>query len=410
MNTVKKADVVVIGAGNIGTATTWHLAKKGLNVVLIERNQVGTGNTSKAASLMTLVRTKEDMIPLIQETYKNIEAVEKLTGESVGKNTVGTLHIAASEQSVENLGKIVEIANKHHIKNRFISIDELKEKLPWFDTSKVLKVSYMEDDSFVDAYVMAKVFAEAAKKEGATILQNTDVLELLHENKKITGIKTNKGIIETPVVVDAAGAWANVLSTQVDVPIPMAPVRSIYWITEKNTNLFPTNQPMVVLPDAMAYSRPESGSLLFGLREENSPHFHPDELTKEPNTDFLGNPDDNWDIITNYGQDFASFFPDFENQGIGNCITGISTYTPDGYYSFGAIDNIQGFYVAAGCAGAGVAGSGGIGRMVTEMITGEELFANPNPFKVNRFTDFDPMSEEFRQRCADARSKKKDGG
>lgn len=410
MNTTKKTDVVVIGAGNIGTATAWHIAKKGLNAILVERNQIGTGNTSKAASLMTLVRTKEDMIPLIQETYRNIDEVEKITGESVGKNTVGTLHIAASEQSVQNLEKLVKIANKYQIKNNSISVDELAEKIPWLDVSKVLKTVYMEDDSFVDAYVMAKVFAEAAKKEGVTILQNTDIFELLQENGKITGVKTCKGIIETPIIVDAAGAWANVLSMQINVPIPMAPVRSIYWITEKNEKLFPLNQPMVVLPDAMAYCRPESGALLFGLREENSPHFHPNELTKEPNAEFLGNPEDNWNIIMNYGQDFASFFPEFENQGIESCITGISTYTPDGYYSFGEVENIQGFYVAAGCAGAGVAGSGGIGRMIAEMISGEELFANPNPFKVNRFTDFDPMSEEFRQRCADARSKKKDGG
>lgn len=410
-NQINNANVIVVGAGTIGSATAWHLAKRGVkNVILLDRYQVGTGNTSKAASLMTLVRTKEDMIPLIQETYRNIDEIEKTTGESVGKNTVGTLHIAASKESVDSLDKIVSIANNYHIKNRFITNEELKEKLPWFNASKALKVSYHEEDSFVDAYVLAKVFAEAAKKEGAIIIQNTEVLDILQENNRITGVKTNKGIINTPIVVDAAGAWANLLSLQVNVPIPMAPVRSIYWITKKNESLFPKDQPMVVLPDAMAYTRPEGGALLFGLREENSPHFHPDELNKEPNIDFLGNPEDKWNIIIDGGQDFASFFPEFEDQIIENCITGISTYTPDGYYTFGEFNELEGFYVAAGCAGAGVAGSGGIARMVTEMILKEPLFANPTPFRVDRFTDFDPMSASFRQRCADARSKKKDGG
>ncbi len=409
-NTQIKADAVVIGAGTIGAATTWHLAKRGLNVLLIERNQVGTGNTSKAASLMTLVRTKEDMIPIIQETYRNIDEIEEVTGESVGKQKVGTLHIAASEASVENLDKVIDIANRHHIKNREITVEELSDQLPWLDKSKVKKVSYMEDDSFVDAYVLAKVFAEAAKKEGATVMQNTEVTELLQENNTIVGLKTTKGDIVCDTIVDAAGAWANQLSMQLNVPIPMAPVRSIYWITEKNEALFPKDQPMVVLPDAMAYTRPEAGALLFGLREENSPHFSPEELNTEPNVDFLGNPEDNYDIIANYGQDFASLFPKFEDQGIERCITGISTYTPDGYYTFGAFSKMKGFYVAAGCAGAGVAGSGGIGRMVSEMICNETLFANPKPFEVERFIDFDPMSEAFRQRCADARSKKKDGG
>ncbi|WP_339916299.1 FAD-dependent oxidoreductase [Yeosuana marina] len=405
------ADAIVIGGGTIGSATAWHLAKSGLKkVVLIERNTIGSGNTSKAASLMTLVRTKEELIPLIQETYKNIEEVEALTGESTGKNNVGTLHIASSNESVANLDKITSIANKHHIKNKDITANEVQNKVPWMDTSSIIKASFMEDDSFVDAYLLANTFAKAAKIKGATIMQNTEVLELLSEDNEIKGVKTTKGTIMSPVVIDAAGLWSNLLSLQLNIPIPMAPVRSIYWITETIESLFPKNHPMLVMPDAMAYSRPENGALLFGLREENSPHFHPNELNPEPNSDFLGPKEDAWDIIENYGKDFIKYFPKFEDIGIKNCITGISTYTPDGYYTIGSFPNFKGFFAATGCAGAGVAGSGGIGRLVTEMVLNKPLYASSEVFKIDRFTDFDPLSATFRQRCADARSKKKDGG
>lgn len=406
-----QADAIVVGAGTIGAATAWHLAQSGLKkVYLIERNEIGTGNTSKAASLMTLVRTKEPLIPLIQETYKNIDSIEALTGESVNKKVVGTIHVAASHETVNNLTKIIDIANKHNIKNRPLEQKEISDLVPWMDASSVLKATYMEDDSFVDAYVLAGVFAKAAQKEGAIVLQNTTVDEILIENDKIKGVKTNQGAIYSPIVIDAAGAWSNVLAMQVGVPIPMAPVRSIYWITERNEKLFPKNHPMLVLPDAIAYSRPESGGLLFGLREENSPHFHPDDLNPDPNTDFLGPEEDRWDILMKYGQDFQKFFPAFEDVGMQHCITGISTYTPDGYYTLGPLAGVEGFYAATGCAGAGVAGSGGIGRLVTEMALGKESYADPQPFRIDRFGAFDPMSASFRQRCADARSKKKDGG
>ena len=408
----RKAGAVVIGAGIIGAATAWHLAKRGVrDVMLVDRNHVGTGNTSKAASLMTSIRQKEAMVPLIKETYDNIDEIERLTGEPVGKRTVGTLHIAASHATSQTLDQLREIADRHQVPYQELDNEQLQEKLPWYNAEKAVRTLFFKHDAFVDAYVLAKVFAEAAKKEGALVIQNTEVLELVLQNRTMTAVKTNRGTIETPIVVDAAGAWANQLSLQVDVPIPMAPVRSIYWITEKNENLFPKDQPMVSMPDAMAYSRPEAGGLLFGLREENSPHFHPDELEKEPNSEFLGNPEDQWDIIMEHGQDFASFFPGFEELGIENCITGISTYTPDGYYTFGELPNVaKGFYVAAGCSGAGVAGSGGIGRMISEMILGQGLYADPSAFLVDRITDFDPMSEAFGQRCANARSKKKDGG
>lgn len=408
---IDTVEAIVIGAGTIGTATAWHLAKRGLKkVVLIERNTIGSGNTSKAASLMTLVRTKEELIPLIQETYKNIDEIETLTGELTGRNKVGTLHVASSEESVKNLENIVAIANKHHIKNKEISIEEVKEKAPWISTSAIKKTSFMEDDSYVDAYLLANVFAKAAKKEGAVIMQHTEVLELLSEDNEITGVKTSKGIIKSPIIIDAAGCWSNLLSLQLNIPIPMAAVRSIYWITENIDTLFPKNHPMVVMPDAMAYSRPENGALLFGLREENSPHFHPKELNPQPNSDFLGAKDDEWDILEKYGKEFINYFPQFEEIGMKNCITGISTYTPDGYYTLGTFPNFKGFYAATGCAGCGVAGSGGIGRLVAEMVLKIPLYANSEVFRIDRFTNFDPHSESFRQRCADARSKKKDGG
>lgn len=404
-------DAIVIGAGTIGTATAWHLAKKGLKkVVLIERNQIGTGNTSKAASLMTLVRTKEPLIPIIQETYRNIAEVEAVTGESTGKNEVGTIHVATSQKSADNLSEITKIANSHDIKNRSIDPEEIQSRVPWMDTSEIIKASFMEEDSFVDAYVLAQVFTRAAKMEGVQILQNTEVEEILLENNRIKGIKTQNDTLYSNVVIDAAGAWSNILSMKVGIPIPMAPVRSIYWITEANKKLFPKNQPMLVMPDAMAYSRPESGGLLFGLRENDSPHFHPGELNPEPNTDFLGNKEDEWDILIEHGGGFRQFFPGLFDIGIKHCITGISTYTPDGYYTLGPMPGIEGFYAATGCAGAGVAGSGGIGRMVSEMVLEEALFTDANPFRLDRFSDFDPMTASFRQLCADARSNKRDGG
>ena len=389
------ADVIIIGAGTIGSSTAWHLAKRGVkNVVLIDRNTIGSGNTSKAASLMTLVRTKEELIPLIQETYKNIDEIEEETGEKTGKNKVGTLHIASSKQSVENLEKIVAIANKHLIKNEEISIEDISAKVPWLDTSSILKASFMEEDSFVDAYLLANTFATAARLKGVTLMQNTEVIELLSDNDEVIGVRTNKGVIKSPIVIDSAGAWSN----------------SIYWITENDENLFPKNHPMIVMPDAMAYSRPENGALLFGLREENSPHFHPNELNKEPNTDFLGPKEDEWNILEKYGNEFMKYFPKFDEIGMKNCITGISTYTPDGYYTVGPFPNFKGFFAATGCAGAGVAGSGGIGRIVAEMVLEMPLYAEADAFRIERISDFDPLSENFRQKCADARSKKKDGG
>lgn len=402
------AEIVIIGAGTIGVMTAWHLVKKGVkNVVLIEKNTVGSMNTSKAASVMTLVRTKEPLIPLIQETYRNIE---EIGGEKVGQKKVGTLHIASSEFTEKNLLEIKSIAQKYHINYTELTHSEIGEKVPWLVCEKVTSNVFTTDDSYVDAYLLANAFAQEAKKMGLTILQNTEVTDIILLNDIVQGVQTSSGFIKTDKIIDTAGAWANILASKIGIQIPMAPVRSIYWITEKNSILFPQNSPMLVIPDANAYTRPESGALLFGLREENSPHFDPKELNPLPNTDFLGNSDDRWDIIEKYGQNFINFFPKLPDVSISSCITGISTYTPDGYYNIGTLPQIKGFYVAAGCAGAGVAGSGGLGRLMSEMVMSEPTFVDVTPFALDRFGKIDSFSMEFRQSCADARGNKKDGG
>lgn len=410
MNTTNNSnfDIAIIGAGTIGVLTAWHLMKKGAkNVVLIDRNIVGSMNTSKAASVMTLVRTKEPLIPLIHETYKNIE---EIGGEKVGQKIVGTLHIASSEESQINLSKIKSVAQKFGIDHSELSSSEISKKVPWLALDKVSSHLFTANDCYVDAYLLANAFAQEAREMGLKILQNTEVTDIILSNDTVQGIQTQNGFIKTEKIIDTAGAWANILATKINISIPMAPVRSIYWITEKNPILFPQDSPMLVIPDASAYTRPESQALLFGLREDSSPHFDPNDLNKIPNTDFLGNPEDQWDIIEKYGQNFMSFFPGFPDVRISTCITGVSTYTPDGYYNIGTLPQIKGFYVAAGCAGAGVAGSGGIGKLMSEIIMNEQLMVDIAPFALDRFGTFDPFSMEFRQRCADARGNKKDGG
>ena len=79
-----------------------------------------------------------------------------------------------------------------------------------------------------------------------------------------TGVITNNGIIGADVVIIASGAWAPILAKKVGVNLALAPVRSQYWITERN-EIFPETMPMVVLPDVNAYVRPESGAMLFGI-------------------------------------------------------------------------------------------------------------------------------------------------
>lgn len=405
-----KKKVVVIGAGTLGTAAAYYMSKLGnAEVVLIERDAIGSGNTSSAASLVTLARSKKAMIPMVQETMRAIEEMEIQLNEPSGVMKVGSIHVAASEKTESSIRKLMLIADEFKLCYEWLSPDEIKDKLPWIASEMIRGGAFMKDDCYMESTVLAANFAKAAKLNGADILQYTNVESLILKKGNIVGINTSKGQITCDIVVDAAGAWSNLLSMSVKVPIPMAPVRSIYWITGKRPDLFHPDQPMAILPDASAYCRPEGQALLFGIRDNAGVHVDPRKLPDNMYGFNLISEDEYWDILMKEGAGFQKLFPRFEQMEIAHCISGISTYTPDTSLTIGEATNVKGFYVASGCSGAGVATSGGYGRVIAELIYELPLFTDITTFDLERFGSIDPFDPIFRQKCADARSNKKEG-
>lgn len=404
-------DVIVIGGGTIGAATAYYLSKQQIGkVALFDKGTIGGGAASWAASLLTQVRAKTDTIPLVQETYRALEALEAELGESIGAKRVGSLQIAGSEKTAASIDNLAEIATQFGIANHWVDAQEVKAMVPWINEGKVLNASFMPDDVFLEAFVLANAYAKAARRNGAALFQDTEVTEIVAENGRVTGVRTQQGFYAAPFVVDAAGAWSNLLSMPQAIPLPMAPVRSIYWITRPNPALFPSNQPMTVIPDAMAYSRPETGGLLFGIRDRESPFVHPRELPETYNGRQFIESEKHWEILLDEGKEFREFFPGFEDVEIAHCITGVSTYTPDSRFVIGPSPRLEGFYAATGCVGAGVAMSAGFGRVVSELIAGQPPFTDISAFAPTRLGDFDPFSDGFMEQCSAARANKKDGG
>ncbi len=409
MKTRNESNVVVIGAGTIGCAITYYLAKNGIEVTLVERNTIGSGNTSLAASLLTKIRNKPEIIPLVQETYRSIDYLKEEIGNDLDVQKVGSLHVAASDASISALDQLISIADAFNIKHHNVSGEEIKGMVSWLKIDDILKATYMPEDAFLDAYVLANSFVEAARKYGAVVKQYTNVEGLITEGNHVKGVRTKTGNIECDFVVDAAGAWSNLLSMKVGIGLPMTPVRSNYWITKSNPELFSSRQPIVILPDASAYTRPESGALLFGLRESKSVHFDPRNLPEDLTGYVFGDPEDRWNILVEQWERFNKFFPKFDEIEIQHYIAGVSTYTPDGMFVIGGIPETKGFLAATGCSGAGVAVSGGMGRIISEIIMGQDVFCNVEPFRIDRFGIIDPFNYDFMRRCADARSVKKSG-
>lgn len=406
----KEYDIILIGGGLLGCATAYQLAKrKAGRILLLERNDVASQASSRAACLLTRARTKAVLMHLVQETYDCIHEIEQLTGESLGLQTCGSITIASSENSLQGLVALEKAAQSFGIPNERISNQRVKDLLPWIDTQMIREALYMPTDAFIDSALLCSGYAQAARLLGVDIYTHTSVSQICEDAQKITGVCLSDGTkIKAPVVVNAAGSWSNLLMKPLKVGLPFTPVRSHFWITELDSERFPANHPFTVIPDARAFTRSDVGALIIGLRESVCASFDPTALTPSLE-DFDFECGAKWNILDECAPAFKQYLSDIDEIGISHYVAGPSCYVPDAMFIIGAVKPYAGLYTVSGCCGAGVAAGGGMGRLAAELIMGTDTFVDPLPFAPDRFGQVDPFDAGFQRRCADARSNKKGG-
>ncbi len=401
-------DVIVIGGGIIGSSITYHLSKSGIGkVCLIERNEIGSGSTSYAASLMTQVRSKPNLVPLVQETYRDIAELSKDYHMDLNFKVNGTLYVSSS-QDPDSFSNLVEIAERYGIPYSYPE-NNVQKMVPWLNNSMVCQSLYIQSDGHLEATILADAYANASKSNGAKILTGTEVVSVIVEKGIIAGVQTEREVISAPIVIDAAGVWSNLLSTPLGVNLPMSPVRSIYWITTFDHSLFPKDHPSVIIPEAKVYTRPESGGLVFGIRDSESLAFNPKDISSSLMDGKFIDEQSHWDILMREGRELIKFFPQLDDVGIRHCIANICSYTIDGQLIIGESVGVKGFYAATGCSGGGVALAGGFGKIISRMLLQEsEVNSVYKDLAIERL-NIDPFDLDFLLQCSKTRSNKRDG-
>lgn len=267
----------------------------------------------------------------------------------------------------------------------------------------------MPTDAFIDSASLCQSYAHAAAMLGVTLRPNCKVAEITTEAGQVTGVRLADGTeLKADIVVNAAGAWANLLMRPLEIGLPFTPVRSHFWITATDAERFPVNHPFTVIPDARAFTRSDVGALIIGLRESCGQAFDPSTLTDKLE-DFDFNEAAKWTVLDECAPLLKDYLSDIDTLPIAHYMAGPSCYVPDAKFVIGPLPKYAGLYTVAGCCGGGVACGGGMWRLAAELITCETTFVDAALFDPMRFGEVDPFSPEFQKRCADARSNKKGG-
>ena len=380
-----QARVVIIGGGVFGASVAYHLAKAGCtDIVLVDKGELTSGTTFHSVGLVSQFRTSPSLMKIMNYTIKLFNELKKKVGENLGWHTVGSLRLASSKERLKSLRREVSRARAIGIEAQIITPSEALAIAPFMTDEDLHGAVWVPDDGHIDPSSITYELARQAKKMGAEININVRVTGIEKDlNGQVTKVITDKGEILTECVVNAAGEWAPRIGAMVGVNIPMVPLMHQYLTTKPIPgHELPTDTPVIRDPDKLFYCREDVGSFLIGAFETNPKEWAAKGVPWEFTQELLPA---EWNLFEPVMEMAMARLPILQQAEVIELINGPDAFTPDGHYALGPVPGVKGFLVAAGGSINGIAGAGGVGKLISEWILEGEPSIDTHEMNVRRF-------------------------
>jgi sarcosine oxidase subunit beta len=353
-----RADVVVIGGGVIGLSAAYHLAASGVrDVVLVEKDELGSGSTCKAAGGVRAQFSDAVNIELGLRSLRTFETFREEFGQEIDLHQVGYLFLLDRPEHVALFEKSVSLQNELGVPSRMIDVAEAKRLSPLIDTEGLLAAACSPTDGHCTPESVVLGYAGAARRAGARLLRGTTVADIEHDGRTISAVCTDSGSIRTDTVVCAAGAWSAEVGAMVGVDLPVTPQRREIVVTEPIPGLDPRT-PFTIDFASTFYFHAEGPGLLMGMSD---PDLMPDAV--ERRTPALG------------------------GVGIASGWSGLYENTPDHNALIGEADEVDRFLYATGFSGHGFLMGPAVGEVVRDLYHGVRPVVDVSGLDVRRFGD-----------------------
>jgi glycine/D-amino acid oxidase-like deaminating enzyme len=377
-------DVIVIGSGGTGAATSYALSKRpGIKVALIDKHEIGSQTSPRAAGMVSCSRKGELMITLIRDACRRIERFTQETGEPLDWVHSGSLKIARRPEDDDVIEADYERGRRMGLDVELISPETACRLNAFLKPKGIVGAMRIGDDRYFDPAQVAAGFARAAAARGVAVLPRTDVLSIGIEGGKVRGVRTAEGVISAGIVVDAAGAWTRQVAEASGIPVPLVPTRQQLIVTEPLEGAT-AELPMIRIMDAAVYVRPCLGGFLWGVYEETPRFFDMAALARDFHVKDM--PLD-IEILKSAAAEVRDQIPVLETAKVREFRGGIPTMTADGHHILGPAPGVDGFYFASGCNVAGLSISPTVGEALAAWIVDGKPPWNLSPMSVERFRD-----------------------
>jgi sarcosine oxidase, subunit beta len=364
------ASVVIVGGGVIGTSAAFHLAEAGVGVVLLEREQLGSGSTCRSAGGVRAQFSDALNIEIAQRSLRAFREFARRPGWEIDFKQVGYLFVLSRESDVGIFERNVQLQSEYGVPSRILSAAQARELCPLLAGDDILAAAFSPEDGHLTPEAVVQGYAYGARGLGAHIRVGCEVLDISSSGGEITEVITTHGAIRTGIVICAAGAWSRGCGELVGVELPVTPLRRQVLFTEPMSDL-PPDLPMTIDFASSFYFHREGPGVLLGMSDP------------EEKPGFVTETSDDW--IPRLIEIASLRAPRIADAGIRGGWAGLYEMTPDHNAIIGEARGISRFLYATGFSGHGFLQGPAVGEIVRDLVLERQPPVDVGPLSAERF-------------------------
>ncbi|MCG3189411.1 MAG: 4-methylaminobutanoate oxidase (formaldehyde-forming) [Burkholderiaceae bacterium] len=402
MSLPSHARVVIVGGGIAGCSTAYHLARLGIaDVLLLEQGKLTCGTTWHAAGLVGQMRPNRNMTAMSKYGIELYATLEAETGLATGWKRCGSVNVAATPERWQVLKKQAALARGFGVEVQLITPREAGALVPPLRTDDLHGALWIPGDGKANPADLCMSLAKGARNRGVRIVEGVEVTGVITErdgsSRRVAGVRTSEGDLRCEVLVNCAGQWARQFGAMAGVNVPLYSAEHFYIVTGRIDGVHPM-LPVVRDPDGFIYYKEEVGGLLMGGFEPKAKPWRVDPI---PSTFQFRLLDEDWDQFEPLMTNAIHRTPCLESAQIKMLLNGPESFTPDGNFIVGEAPGLRRYFVCAGFNSAGIANSGGAGRLIAQWIADGEAPGDLWDVDVRRFGSFTANRKALAERTAE---------
>lgn len=355
----------------MGCSLAYQLSRRGVQVVLLERAQLGSGSTAKCAGGVRQQFSNETNVRLQRLAVRLFGDFEAETGGHADFRQVGYLFLLTQPAMVEEFRQLLSMWHREGVTEaRWVEPEEALRLSPVLNVEDVLGCTFCPTDGLASPADVTAGYAAAARRHGARLLEGVEVVGIEVAEGRVRGVRTLEGEISTPLVFCCAGAWSAEVGRMAGVDLPVSPYRRHVFVTGPFPQV-PRTNPMTVDFATSFYFHPEGDGVLFGMSDRSEPPTFNTEV--------------DWSFLERVVEVAAHRAPALEQAGVKTGWAGLYETTPDHQAILGPVADPEGFWCACGFSGHGFMQAPAAALVLAQMLVEGKAEVDVSALGYDRF-------------------------